>query len=189
MQIAKFILLCVFGSLGLSASTFSFGLLSYDVLIPGDTQQLGVNVLTLQNFTGPSALAPDFPITDALDFANLMLTIVTANGSLTHSFQGFGPGAFPYSPLLQFPSNTEIDSVILSALLTQNQFNVSGLGLQTVQNNLLLYQLLPSAGETLQPGIDFGVLTIAGTTSSIPEPATWMLVASAAVLVRVKRWL
>ena len=186
MQIAKLVLLCLLGPFGSMAATFNFGLVSYDVLIPSDAQQLGVNVLNLQNFTGASALPPDFAITDGLTFSNLVITVTTADGSLAQNFGNFGPGALPANAFLQFPSNTNIDSVILSATLIQNQFNVAGFGLQTVQDNLLLYQLLPSAGGTLQPGIDFGVLTVDGAPSSIPEPATWILMGSAAMLMLVK---
>lgn len=159
-------------------ATINFGLISFDILIPGDGA-LGVNVFNISNFTGDPAtggfaLLPDFPITTSLTLNSLALTITTPGGSDILNLGSLEPGAYPSGNSLQFASNISINSVTLSALLSQNSFNVDGGRVETAESSTVLYQLLPSSGPSLEAGIDLGVLTLE-TADAIPEPGTWTL--------------
>jgi len=163
-------------------ATFNVGLLSWDILVPEQSPQLGVNVFNIQNLTGTASLPPDFPVSTSLVFNNLTLTIVTPSGSSDILLGSLVPGGSLSNPALQFASNILINSAALSGTFTPLIFAVTGLGSHTAASAAFLYVLNPETGSTLQAGIDLGVLTVdADPVSVIPEPATLTLLFSGAL--------
>ena len=59
----------------LAASQIPAGYLSWDVNFPGNAGQFDI-----QNYTGPNALPPDFPITTTLNLASLSLDVMFVGG-------------------------------------------------------------------------------------------------------------
>lgn len=164
---------------GLLAADYSLGILSFDLLQaagPGP----GVNFVNLSNFTGGEALPPDFPILTPVVLEDAELTVVVSSGSQVVSLGDVGPGLFSPPPELQFASDVEILALILSATLNPLSFVVDGEGTKTASSGTVLYQLLPSAGTFLVAGVDFGVIPV--STSDVPEPGSWLLTASSALL-------
>lgn len=53
-----------------AATPIGFGIVSYDILVPQSGQQLGVNVINIQNLTGGSSLAPGSRVAAPLQFAS-----------------------------------------------------------------------------------------------------------------------
>jgi len=155
----------------LRAEFIAVGLIGFDVQVPPEGQQLGVNVINISNFTGSAFLPPDFPITTALSLNNLSLTILTPGGSQFLALGNLAPGDLPSTPSLQFASNFLINSVTLQATLSQTAFQSNGLD-YAASSSTLLYVLLPSSGDFLQAGIDFGIFDINASPTAIPEPST-----------------
>lgn len=54
--------------------TVNLGLISFDILIPGDVNTPGVNVFNIFSFIGGFALPPDFPVLDSLAFRSSSFT-------------------------------------------------------------------------------------------------------------------
>jgi len=156
--------------------SLNLGILSFDVLHAAQGNQLGVNVINLENLTGASSVPPDFPITTGLTFQNLILTILTQTTSLILNPAPLGPGSLPQANNLQFASNIEIVSITLQTTLNLTTFNAAGIGTVTAASPDILFVLSPSLGNSLQPGIDLEVVTVATAgASAVPEPASMLL--------------
>jgi hypothetical protein len=169
----------------LPAASINFGLASFDVLIPEDGPQLGINVLNFQNFTGAFALPPDFPVLTPVSLTDFTVTIDSPGGTQLLSLGTLAPGAFPSGASLQFASNFLIHSITLSGNLDPTLLILSGGGSAQVAT-LVTYILSPSAGPTLQAGVDLGVVTLE-TVSDIPEPASFLLCLGAITASIIRR--
>ena len=80
-----FVLLFFLSPAAAFATLVNLGVLSFDVLIPGDVGSPGTNVFDAANLTGdPSvggfALPPDFPVYTAVTFKNSILTLWSGGG-------------------------------------------------------------------------------------------------------------
>src|SRR5205085_1494876 len=126
--------------------------------------------------TGSAALPPDFPILTGLVLTNLNLTVTTPGGLQMFNLGSLGPGSYPPASAPQFASDAEINALTLSATLSQMSFSVDGGSDQTANSNIVLFQLLPSAGTALQAGLDIGVIEIESeNANTVPEPGTYAL--------------
>jgi hypothetical protein len=174
LPLAMLLLFATGSWLPLQCGLITYGLISFDILIPTSGQQLGVNALNVSNFTGGSFVPPDFPITTAITLQNLSLTVVQPGGSQVISLGNLGPGEVQPNLSLQFDSNVVINSVTLEGIFSPTVFQANGISYSTSIASIL-YVLLPSNGDSLQAGIDFGVLEIDASSTEVPEPTVLSL--------------
>jgi hypothetical protein len=175
------------------ASFIDLGVVSFDNLIPAGTAP-GVNVFTINNFTGDPAgggfaLPPDFPVYTNVGFLNSTLTIFNGASSSSVSLGDLFPGS--YTPAaLQFSETLTFTSAIFTATLSGSPLLLSdGTTFSPASLNLSV-TLTPASGPTLQPGVDFAVLTTSDIATSAPEPSTWILLISSSLIYRpCRRWL
>jgi hypothetical protein len=132
-----------------------------------------VNAVTIQNLTGAFFLDPDFPVTTPLVFQNASITVLTDATSDVVALGDIGPGVFSPS-ILEFSSDIQILSLTFSATLSPTLFDVSGTGQQEAASPNLVLAVTPTAGDFLEPGVDFGILTITTADTAVPEPASWL---------------
>jgi hypothetical protein len=169
--------------------TFNIGLISYDVLIPGDANTPGTNVFNISNFTGDPAsggfaLPPDFPVIDALTFLNSSLTLMNGGSPLVIPLGDLGPGVLSPTDPLQFPATSLFTGAIFTATLSQTSFLLSDGSTFVAGSSTISAAVLPSSGTSLAAGIDFAVITV----SNVPEPNSALLLgAAAAILIGINR--
>lgn len=162
------------------ADNVAVGILSFDVLIPGDTTTPGVDAFDISNLTGDPtlggfALPPDFPTLASLTFLNSTLTLSNGASSQIVNLGDIAPGVF--SDLsLQFVDGTPFTSAIFSATLSATSLNISGAAQDFVADSAnLTATLLPTAGTGLTAGVDLVVLNVSGSfppPPTVPEPST-----------------
>jgi hypothetical protein len=167
------------------ATIINLGVISLDTLIPAGSAS-GVNVFTINNFTGDPAsggfaLPPDFPVLTDVAFLNARLTVYTATSSMVINLGNLGPGS--YTPIeLQFTDSLSFTSAVFAATLNPATLLLSD-GTTFIPGSLLISATLnPAAGTTLQPGIDFSLVTASDVAA--PEPSTWTLLTVGFLLYR-----
>jgi hypothetical protein len=167
------------------AAIINLGVISLDTLIPAGSAP-GVNVFTINNFTGDPgaggfALPPDFPVLTDTAFLNARLTVSTAASSMVINLGNLGPGS--YTPVeLQFTDTLSFTSAVFAATLNPAALLLSDATTFIPGSLLITATLSPTAGTTLQPGIDFAVVTASDVAA--PEPSTWTLLAVGFLLYR-----
>lgn len=168
------------------------GTLSFDSFIPE------VNAFNISNYTGDPAvggysLPPDLPVFDGLTLIGSYIDIITDNGSQTISLGDISPGPLldpSGNPLLslQYLETENILSATLSGQLSMTSFYLYDGSLFNADSDLFSVLLNPSSGGYLTAGLDLAVIDIAGqTTTSVPEPATILLMASGIGMIAVYR--
>ena len=169
---------CLFGAMAATsaptqAASVNLGIVSLNTLIPSASSSPGVNTFSIDDFTGTSALPPDFPATDALAFVNSSLVITSSAGSQTVSLGSLTPGS--YTPAsLQFSAANTFTSAVFTATLSSNRFSLSGGATFQPASTQISVGLLPLAGSSLVPDRDFAAIAVSDT-SNVPEPSTTFL--------------
>jgi len=156
---------------------------------------LGTVTFSINNATGPSEFAPDFPVLDNLDFNNVVVTLFCGNAQCTADLGGasqtynigtIASGGTDSS--LSFSSADLFSSAVLSADLSLTSLNLDdGMGGSTPFTGSLStsFTFSSASGPDLVPydlssgnsDFDSGVITDPeGTTSSVPEPASLTLI-------------
>jgi hypothetical protein len=165
------------------ASLINLGVVSYDVLIPSSAEFPGVDILDISNLTGDLstggfALPPDFPSLSSVIFRNSTLTLFTGSSHQVILLGDIGPGFFS-SDALQFADTVAFSSAAFAATLDPTCLLVSDGTTFVATSSLINVALTPSSGPFLEAGRDFALITVA----NVPEPASWLLVASGCVAV------
>jgi hypothetical protein len=181
------VLLSIFLLVGPTAAvcdTFNIGLISYDLLIPGDTNLPGTNVFNILNLTGdPSsggfALPPDFPVIDSLTFLNSSLTLFDGGSPIVILLGDLGPGALDPTDPVQVPAGSLFSAAVFSATLSQTQFLLSDGSTFTAGSSAVSATILPSSDTSLTAGTDFALIAV----SSVPEPSSVLLLGAIAVIL------
>lgn len=156
------------------ASTLTVGLFSFDEFIGAAEGSPGVNVFTINDFTGSSSLPPDAPVVTPLTFDSVSVTL---NGSQHVSPGNAAPGT-TLAPALEFLDTQVFTSATLQGTLSATTFELSDGTFFQASSSLFSVALLPSSGADLVAGVDFAVITVSGSPvlSSVPEPATeWLM--------------
>ena len=165
-----------------SAGTINIGLLTFDVLIPGDIGAPGVNAFNIANLTqdpaaGGFALPPDFPVFTGLTLNNSTLTIQPSGpgAPLVVSLGDIGPG-FLSDASLQFPDTDQFASARLTATLAPTVFQLAGGAMMQSTSSQIDVTLLP-AGSSLQAGVDLVLITVEANPVDlvVPEPGAGAL--------------
>jgi|GEM_PF-2098723 len=175
--------------LNASADTLTIGLFSFDEFIPGAPGSPGVNVFTINDFTGSSNLPPDAPVATPLTFSNVSVTL---NGSQNVSVGSAAPGS-TLAPALEFLDTQVFTSATLQGNLSTTTLELADGTFFQASSSLFSVSLLPSAGPDLVADTDFAVLTISGSpaSASVPEPASqWLMLPALlafAYLIRKRR--
>ncbi len=183
-----YVLVGLLGPVGL-AHAVPVGVLSFDNLIPGPG---GVNAFNVTNLTGDPgaggfALPPDFPVMTSLSFLAASLSLTLADSSVqTVPLGDIGPGPFSI-PALEFPDTTEFLSAILSAVLSQTSLLLDN-GSTVDVLPALTATLVPTVGSVLVAGLDLVILEATPATVPIPEPRTWVLLASGVLPIWAWHW-
>ena len=138
--------------------TFNIGLMSYDVLIPGDVNTPGTNVFNISNFTGdPSsggfALPPDFPVMDSLTFLNSSLTLMNGGSPLVILLGDLGPGALSPTDPVQFPATSLFTGAIFTATLSQTHFLLSDGSTFVAGSSIISAAILPRRARRWSPAL------------------------------------
>ncbi len=173
-------------------STLNIGLISFDVLIPGDINTPGVNVFNISNFTGDPgsggfALPPDFPAFDSLIFLSASLTLTGGASPLVIPLGDLGPGAFSPTDPLQFADTSLFTGAIFTATLSQTSFLLFGGSTFVAASSTITAELLPSSAPSLVAGTDLAVVTV--SDANVPEPSTaLLLVSTLAILIASRAW-
>jgi hypothetical protein len=153
------------------ADTINVGFISYDLSnAPGSSP--GTTVFDITNNSGANS-SVDFPILDAIDLQNLSLLVNF--GDLSSKIYSLDSG----SPL--FSTTDVITLAILTGTLAPAD-NVAVLGVgQVTLSPTFTATITPSTGQSLTAGVpgDFAIIE-ANTQipSPVPEPGTWLLVAT-----------
>jgi hypothetical protein len=174
------------------ADPINLGFVSFDNLIPSDGGIPGIDGFTIGNLTGDPAaggfgLPTDFPVFSPILFVNSILTIVEGGSSTDYLLGDIGPGFFQ-SDVLQFLTSAQITSATFVAQLGPLVFTLSDGTTWAANATSVTASLLPSSGSFLTAGLDVAVLTVDASQqstppSSVPEPRTWLLVASGFAIV------
>jgi MYXO-CTERM domain-containing protein len=173
------------------ASEVPIGLLSFDVFIPAGNGP-GIDAFDIFNFTGPTygpfAGAPY--AADALTLDNAILTVYFLGGSsqLVLGPEDIGPGELLFGgfPPVQFPSNTQFVSAVLSGTLSQTTFTLSDGSTFTASPSISV-DLTPSSGGVLVAGVDFVPIYAESAAAGTPEPCTGVLLLLGLVGVAARR--
>jgi hypothetical protein len=173
-----------------TGATLNLGVLSYDLLIPGDGTLPGVTSFNIANLTldpvaGGFALPPDFPVYSLVLFQDVVLRLVTATSLTTISLGDLPPGFFS-TPELEFPEDTVFLEAEFSAKLSAKILTLDDSSVLTATSTQLSAILLPANGSSLVAGSDLVVIQTAAT-GEVPETASWLLVAAGLVLLCVLR--
>jgi hypothetical protein len=153
------------------------GLLSFDELIAGPPG-LGVNYISLQNFTGDPAdggfaIDPDFPVYSAIEFRNLKLTISIGMAELDFALPNLGPGGLGPLAELQFANDIPVDWVRLSGELAPSTLQLASGKAVVLPGESFSAKLLPFNGIALVANSDLAVVSVPLT--AVPEPAALLI--------------
>jgi hypothetical protein len=184
-QMPVLIGLALLMSATVQASAIAIGHLSFDVFIDTTNESPGVNAFNISDFSGTFDLPPDFPASTALTLTNATLIVDPTGGppqviSLGNIVPGplLDPTDESPLPILQFPSTLSFTSAGLMATLSPTTFVLSN-GDLFVADPVISVTLSPSSGSLLVPGDD---ALITARSAAVPEPETWMLFGTAALL-------
>ncbi len=175
------VLVLLVGPAASFAATINIGILSFDVLIPGDPVAgiAGINVFSVANYTnnafGCNPVDPcDFPVSDSLTFFNSVLTLITPGGPDTIPLGDIDAGGLGSSP--EFLGDLVFSSAIFTATLSQTSFHLVDGTLFTAASSAFSAVLSPSLGSTLTPGTDLVLLTVSEPQApTVPEPSSVLL--------------
>lgn len=177
----SFSLILLVISSALSAASIPVGYLSFDLLIPADQGNPGVNAFTIANLTGDPgtggfALPPDFPVLTELTFLNASLTLFGTGAPSVIPLGIVGPGFF--SPAsLQFADMEQFTSARFTATLSPTNLQLDGGGSFNASSSVSA-TLSPAFGDFLSPGLDIALIEAneAGL-ADVPEPSAYTLFA------------
>jgi hypothetical protein len=174
------------------ADPINLGFISFDNLIPSDGGIPGIDGFTIGNLTGDPAaggfgLPTDFPVFSPILFVNSILTVVENGLSTDYLLGNIGPGFFQ-PDVLQFLTSAQITSATFAAQLGPLVFTLADGTIWSANSTSVTASLLPSSGSFLTAGLDVALLTVDASQqstppSSVPEPRTWLLVASGIAIV------
>ncbi|MGH7967964.1 MAG: PEP-CTERM sorting domain-containing protein [Limisphaerales bacterium] len=156
---------------------------------------LGTVTFNIFNAAGPGGYAPDFPVLDNLDFTGVELTVFCANAqcstdlgasSAVFSLGTIAAGGFDDS--VSFSSADLFSKAVFTAGLDLTSLSLDdGMGGTTsfTGSTSTTLEWMPTGGSGLIPydlvadnaDFDVGVVVDAPGTSSVPEPATFSLLA------------
>jgi len=141
----------------------------------------GVNVFTVNNFTGSNNLG-FFPVADDVVFTDLVLTATESDSTvLTFNLADLGPGSDTTSTVSDALLFTQ---VVLSATLSPATFTLTNGDSGTfVANPVLSFTLLPSSGSFLVAGTDSGTFDAQG----VPEPSQLALLGLGLIVIATFR--
>lgn len=173
------------------ANTEYLGYIAFSNLIPGAPGAPGVNVFSLNNFTGDPllggfAVPPTFQSLTPVTFLSSTLTLVAGGLPQVISLGSLGPGSFTPVPL-QFADTVDFDSAVFSAVLNTTTFQLADGTTFQATSPAISVNLLPSTGPFLAADIDFGLIAVNGSPAVVPEPAPVCLLLVALPFLR--RWL
>jgi len=174
-----------------SADTYDVGILSYDQISASDNQ------FDISNGTGSNASAFGFPITTQLSINVSSLVVNFTTGPALN---------LPGSDFAVVDAQGDVDCTaaacnlfgdnIVSAVLTGTFSPTTGISGLTPPDTGIVASftdtLTPSAGSTLEAGIDANLITATGSTGStgsVPEPGAFTLLGSimvGAALIGIK---
>jgi len=165
-----FLLGLLFCGVSARADTAAVGDVQFNQLFPG------INDFTVDNYTGSNNLG-FFVAADNLVFGGIVLQLTEVGGAIDScSITSLGPGT---DTSCQFSSSTVFTQALFTATLTPTTFSLANGPTGTfVALPTLSLTLLPSSGATLVAGTDLGVIDATPATN-VPEPGTWMLLATA----------
>ncbi len=165
----------------ISAASIPIGYLSFDLVVPGEPGNPGVNGFTIGDLSGDPgaggfALPPDFPVFTELTFLNASITLNGSSGPSVILLGTIGPGFFTPASL-QFPDTEQFTSAQFAATLSPTTWQLVGGGSFNA-SSILSTMLFPAFGDFLSPGLDFAIIEANEAGSAeIPEPATYTLFA------------
>lgn len=144
------------------AGTIAIGIFSFD------NSFTGVNAFNVANFTGPSALPPDFPVIDGLTFTLVAITLDPDQPPPVPPLDDVPAGS---SDSLAFPDTMAFLSATLSFTLNQTSFLLQD-GTTFVADSATVQTLLLPSGSSLAPG-DLAAIEVSGSVAtSTPEPGS-----------------
>ena len=155
-----------------SATQIAVGYVSWDVNFPGNAGQFDIT-----NLTGANAAPTTFPILTQVNLSSLSLTVTFVGGGMTTEPAGYftlasdgeswNGTAIPIGGTNPLPT-----AATLTGLFSPTSINVSGMGVVSILNSFTVsFNDTPSLVDG-----DLGVIyATVGTTSTTPEPGTWML--------------
>jgi hypothetical protein len=177
------------------AATYNLGILSYDLLIPGDGTLPGVAAFNIANLTfdpaaGGYALPPDFPVYSPIVFQQASLKIVTATASVMVELGDLPPGFFT-APELEFPDDSELLAAEFAATLSPATFSTSGSPAVVATSKDLRATLTARNRQMLIPGSDLVLIRTQARPmdGEVPEPVPSLLVASGVAFLLAVRLL
>lgn len=164
-----------------SADPMSLGILSFDSILPGVSDQF-----TISNMSGLFDLPSDFPVTTAVTFQNAQLTLFGPSAPVSPILLGdIGPGAAATG---LFSDASQFTSAVFTATLGPTTLSLDGGGAETV-DSFITATLLPSSGSLLVADTDLTVIEAAAPApSSVPEPSAFALIVSLAGILAVLSW-
>jgi MYXO-CTERM domain-containing protein len=166
------------------ATEVDLGVFSLVTISSGDPVTAGVVGFEIDNYSGDQALPPDFPVFTSLTLTDLSLTYVVGGESKTVSVPDAGPGTSAAVPL---PDTTLFDSASLTGVVDPATFEFADGTFWNVPGGGFIVELLPQAGTTLTPGVDFALIEVEADQVA-PEPATAPLVlAGLGLVVLIRR--
>jgi hypothetical protein len=159
------------------ADDVPIGYISYDMYQPG------LDSFSIYNFTGDAALPPDFNVVTPLNILNATLVLTGPSASASPISLGtIGPGPLlddMGNPLLslQFDSlSTFTSATLMGTLDTTNVLMADNTTSQLNPN--IFFTLYPSSGNSLQAGVDFGIIYAGVPVVGVPEPSVFLLILS-----------
>lgn len=156
------------------ADTMSLGIISYDSIIAGVSDQF-----TISNLTGTSDLPPDFPIITNVTFLSAELQLFGPSATAPPIGLGVINPGFAAAATGLFADSSQFTSAVFTATLSVTGLSIDGGGSETVDSSISAV-LMPSSGPYLQAGIDTAVIE-AAPMAAVPDPSSVVLFMTAIV--------
>jgi hypothetical protein len=155
-----------------SAQAAPIGVFAFDLLAPGE------HTFSLTNFSGPSALPPEYPsLTEAL-LVGAHVDLMSDQGPIEVDLGAVGAGPFvDVDGKLIFPDTLQFTSAVLTATLSPLSLDLAD-GSTFAALPQIVATLLPSAGGFLQAGVDFVIIDALAAPGGppVPEPSAMLLI-------------